>query len=66
MKMIVDAEIFETADKIASAHIRKGWLEPVTSAVIRKIKLRQDIYNAICVQRSAGRTLAKGGISEWK
>lgn len=49
--MRVDERLFAIADEIASVHLRPGWFESVTSIAIRKIKLRQAIYDALVSQK---------------
>jgi hypothetical protein len=47
MKCFLNVELFDMADDIAAAHIRRGWFESFSSALTRKMRLRTAIYNAL-------------------
>ena len=51
--MLVDARLFAIAHGIASRHVKKRFFESYTSELVRKIRLRTEIYNALATE--AGR-----------
>lgn len=44
-------DVFEIAHEIANKHVKRGWFESETSAIVREIRLRQAIYDAIVEER---------------
>jgi hypothetical protein len=49
MKVKVDGRLFSIAHDIAEAHIPVGWF-PGIRRMVKVIKLRTDIYNALCYE----------------
>lgn len=39
--------LFVAADEIAKEHIKRGWFESDVSRLVRHIRLRTDIYQAL-------------------
>jgi hypothetical protein len=45
--MTIDERLFWIADEIAQKHTKRRWFESLSSATVRKIRLRTAIYNAM-------------------
>lgn len=43
----VNETLFETANAIASQHVKRGWFEGATGRLVRHIRLRTAVYNAL-------------------
>ena len=46
-RVFVDVRLWNIADDIASEHVTRGWFESSGAALIRKLRLRTAIYNAL-------------------
>jgi hypothetical protein len=47
MRVDIDQRLFAIANKIAEEHVPVGWF-PGIRRIVKVIRLRMDIYNALC------------------